>query len=213
MSNGREDHMVGDEGKDGKTNLRVDYLPQSMMGLEGRDGFLMSPGPGKDNHGHHGRTTMGSSLQFTAIWTTWQVPLPMQILQDEPERGQGPSQGADCHSSRTHFGNRRDNKKNRGKSQITSFRSWPYRCFNIFNHDSWPESQEKLVDHGADDLEFLLKHFSPIITRNGVNTELAKEEFVAFKILISRMFKDKPVGDDVEQRAILLSVQGLESAP
>ncbi|CAL8290689.1 unnamed protein product [Arctogadus glacialis] len=30
MSNGREDHMVGDEGKDGKTNLRVDYLPQSM---------------------------------------------------------------------------------------------------------------------------------------------------------------------------------------
>ena len=27
--------------------------------------------------------------------------------------------------------------------------------------------------------------------RNGVNTELAKEEFVAFKILISRMFKDK----------------------
>ncbi|CAL8372764.1 unnamed protein product [Arctogadus glacialis] len=30
MSNGREDHMVGDEGKDGKTNLRVDYQPQSM---------------------------------------------------------------------------------------------------------------------------------------------------------------------------------------
>ena len=30
ISNGREDHMVGDEGKDGKTNLRVDNLPQSM---------------------------------------------------------------------------------------------------------------------------------------------------------------------------------------
>ena len=27
--------------------------------------------------------------------------------------------------------------------------------------------------------------------RNGVNTELAKEEFVALKMLISRMFKDK----------------------
>ncbi|CAL8379535.1 unnamed protein product [Gadus morhua 'NCC'] len=48
-----------------------------------------------------------------------------------------------------------------------------------------------MADHGADDLEFLLEHFSPILTRNGVNTELAKEEFVALKMLISRMFKDK----------------------
>ena len=65
------------------------------------------------------------------------------------------------------------------------------KCFNIFYHDSWPEDQEELVDHGADDLAFLLDHFSPVLTRNGVNTEMAKEEFVGLKLLIARMFKDK----------------------
>lgn len=30
-----------------------------------------------------------------------------------------------------------------------------------------------------------------IMFRNGVNTELAKEEFVGLKLLIARMFKDK----------------------
>ncbi|KAK0132143.1 Zinc finger protein 862 [Merluccius polli] len=65
------------------------------------------------------------------------------------------------------------------------------KCCNIFNHDSWPEDQEDLVDHGADDLAFLLDHFSPVLTRNGANTELAKEEFVGLKLLIARMFKDK----------------------
>ncbi|KAK0148163.1 Zinc finger protein 862 [Merluccius polli] len=65
------------------------------------------------------------------------------------------------------------------------------KCFNIFNHDSWPENQQDLVDHGADDLGFLLDHFSTVLRRNGVNTELAKEEFVSLKLLIARMFKDK----------------------
>ncbi len=94
------------------------------------------------------------------------------------------------------------------------------KCFNIFNHDSWPEKQDDLFGHGANDLAFLLDHFSTvlrrwittilcvllvdiffmwtliicvihIIFRNGVNTELAKEEFVGLKLLIARMFKDK----------------------
>ncbi len=94
------------------------------------------------------------------------------------------------------------------------------KCFNIFNHDSWPENQDDLFGHGANDLAFLLDHFSTvlrrwittilcvllvdiffmwtliicvihIIFRNGVNTKLAKEEFVGLKLLIARMFKDK----------------------
>ncbi|KAL4008878.1 hypothetical protein ACER0C_002730 [Sarotherodon galilaeus] len=65
------------------------------------------------------------------------------------------------------------------------------KCFNIFNHDSWPENKEDLVDHGADDLAFLLDHFSTVLRRNGVNAELAKEEFVSLKLLIAKMFKDK----------------------
>ncbi|KAM7403375.1 hypothetical protein PAMA_004024 [Pampus argenteus] len=39
MSNGYEDHMGGDEGKDAKTNLIVNYLPQSMTQDELRSLF------------------------------------------------------------------------------------------------------------------------------------------------------------------------------
>lgn len=39
MSNGYEDHMGGDEGKDSKTNLIVNYLPQSMTQDELRSLF------------------------------------------------------------------------------------------------------------------------------------------------------------------------------
>lgn len=39
MSNGYEDHMGGDEGKDAKTNLIVNYLPQSMSQDELRSLF------------------------------------------------------------------------------------------------------------------------------------------------------------------------------
>lgn len=39
------------------------------------------------------------------------------------------------------------------------------KCFNIFNHDSWPENQEDLVDHSADDHAFLLDHFSTVLRR------------------------------------------------
>ncbi|XDV21783.1 hypothetical protein PO909_026803 [Leuciscus waleckii] len=78
-----------------------------------------------------------------------------------------------------------------GEDYAKSATAKAVKCFNIFNYDSWPEDQEELVDHGADDLAFLLDHFSPVLTRNGVNTELAKEEFVDLKLLITRMFKDK----------------------
>lgn len=47
-----------------------------------------------------------------------------------------------------------------GESASLSGTAKAVRCFNIFNHDSWPENQEDLVDHGADDLMFLLDHFS-----------------------------------------------------
>lgn len=39
MSNGYEDHMGGDEGKDAKTNLIVNYLPQNMTQDELRSLF------------------------------------------------------------------------------------------------------------------------------------------------------------------------------
>lgn len=39
MSNGYEDHMGGDEGKDAKTNLIVNYLPQNMTQEELRSLF------------------------------------------------------------------------------------------------------------------------------------------------------------------------------
>ncbi|KAJ8386336.1 hypothetical protein AAFF_G00174330 [Aldrovandia affinis] len=66
------------------------------------------------------------------------------------------------------------------------------RCFNIiFNHDSWPEDKEQLLDHGAEELAFLLEHFSTILRRNGANVDLAKEEFEALKMLISTTFMDK----------------------
>lgn len=39
MSNGYEDHMGGDEVKDAKTNLIVNYLPQSMSQDELRSLF------------------------------------------------------------------------------------------------------------------------------------------------------------------------------
>ncbi|XP_030213621.1 uncharacterized protein LOC115545037 [Gadus morhua] len=78
-----------------------------------------------------------------------------------------------------------------GESASGSDTAKAVKCFNIFNHDSWPENQENLVDHGADDLAFLLDHFSTVLRRNGVNTDLAKEEFVGLKLLIARIFKDK----------------------
>ncbi len=39
------------------------------------------------------------------------------------------------------------------------------KCFNIFNHDSWPENQDDLFGHGANDLAFLLDHFSTVLRR------------------------------------------------
>lgn len=39
------------------------------------------------------------------------------------------------------------------------------RCFNIFNHDSWPEDRLGLLDHGVEELNFLLQHFSTVLDR------------------------------------------------
>lgn len=39
------------------------------------------------------------------------------------------------------------------------------RCFNIFNHDSWPEDKMELLDYGVVELNFLLQHFSTVLDR------------------------------------------------
>lgn len=52
-----------------------------------------------------------------------------------------------------------------GESSSESGTAKAVKCFNIFNHESWPENQEDFVDHGADDLMFLLDHFSTVLRR------------------------------------------------
>lgn len=52
-----------------------------------------------------------------------------------------------------------------GESASVSGTAKAVKCFNIFNHKSWPENQEDLMDHGADDLMFLLDHFSTVLRR------------------------------------------------
>lgn len=39
------------------------------------------------------------------------------------------------------------------------------RCFNILNHDSWPEDRLELQDHGVEELNFLLQHLSTVLDR------------------------------------------------
>ncbi|XP_060786920.1 zinc finger protein 862-like [Neoarius graeffei] len=65
------------------------------------------------------------------------------------------------------------------------------KAFNIFNHECWPEMREDLVDYGAEDLDFLLNHFSIVLQRNSVDINQAKEEFQGLKLLISQLFMDK----------------------
>ncbi|TNN77435.1 hypothetical protein EYF80_012249 [Liparis tanakae] len=63
------------------------------------------------------------------------------------------------------------------------------RSFKILNHDSWPE--QILTDYGAEELDFLLDHFSPILTRNGCDTKLAREEYQSMKMFIATNYMDK----------------------
>ncbi|XP_072564888.1 uncharacterized protein [Paramormyrops kingsleyae] len=97
-----------------------------------------------------------------------------------------------------------------GESASESDTTKAVKCFKIFNHDSWPENQEDLVDHGADDLAFLLDHFSTVLRRNGVITELAKEvcrlEAVNCQD-VQRQDLPQPLGAYVDQRALLFRVQ------
>lgn len=39
------------------------------------------------------------------------------------------------------------------------------RCFNVFNHDSWPEDKLELLDHGVKEVKFLLEHYSNVLNR------------------------------------------------
>ncbi|XP_056267915.1 zinc finger protein 862-like isoform X2 [Pseudoliparis swirei] len=65
------------------------------------------------------------------------------------------------------------------------------RSFKILNHDSWPEQRHLLTDYGAEELDFLLDHFSPILTRNGCDAKLAREEYQSMKMFIVTNYMDK----------------------
>ncbi|CAM4326971.1 unnamed protein product [Leuciscus chuanchicus] len=65
------------------------------------------------------------------------------------------------------------------------------QCFQVFNHDVWPETVEELVDYGIEEVHFLLDHFKVVLERNGCDFALAEEEFQALKTLVFMSFKDK----------------------
>ncbi|TRZ01431.1 hypothetical protein DNTS_006590 [Danionella cerebrum] len=39
------------------------------------------------------------------------------------------------------------------------------KCYQVFNHDVWPETAEKLVDYGIEEVTFLLDHFQCVVER------------------------------------------------
>ncbi|KAK0135416.1 Zinc finger protein 862 [Merluccius polli] len=65
------------------------------------------------------------------------------------------------------------------------------KCFNVFSHDSWPDNRLELLNHGVEEVNFLLQHFSTVLDRNGCSKEKAKEEFQLMKMTINTSFKDK----------------------
>ncbi|KAK7877196.1 hypothetical protein WMY93_032098 [Mugilogobius chulae] len=65
------------------------------------------------------------------------------------------------------------------------------RAFRVFTHDSWPEQRSQLIEYGAEELDFLLDHFSAVLARNGCDFNSAREEFQLMKMMISTNFKDK----------------------
>ncbi|ROI15239.1 Zinc finger protein 862 [Anabarilius grahami] len=50
--------------------------------------------------------------------------------------------------------------------ESTSASAKAVKSFKIFSHDSWPAEQRELTDYGAEELDFLLDHFSSVLTRN-----------------------------------------------
>ncbi|XP_030219014.1 zinc finger protein 862 [Gadus morhua] len=65
------------------------------------------------------------------------------------------------------------------------------KCFNVFSHDSWADNRLELLNHGVEEVNFLLRHFSTVLDRNGCSKEKAKEEFQLMKMTINTSFKDK----------------------
>ncbi|XP_056453175.1 TOG array regulator of axonemal microtubules protein 1-like [Gadus chalcogrammus] len=65
------------------------------------------------------------------------------------------------------------------------------KCFNVFSHDSWADNRLELLNHGVEEVNFLLQHFSTVLDRNGCSKEKAKEEFQLMKMTINTSFKDK----------------------
>ncbi|XP_049923984.1 zinc finger protein 862-like [Epinephelus moara] len=65
------------------------------------------------------------------------------------------------------------------------------RSFKIFSHDSWPEQRDQLIDYGGEELDFLLDHFSIVLTRNGCDINLAREEYQSMKMFIASNYVDK----------------------
>ncbi|KAL7375143.1 hypothetical protein ABVT39_012693 [Epinephelus coioides] len=59
------------------------------------------------------------------------------------------------------------------------------RSFKIFSHDSWPEQRDQLIDYCGEELDFLLDHFSTVLTRNGCDINLAGEEYQSMKMFIN----------------------------
>ena len=39
------------------------------------------------------------------------------------------------------------------------------KCFNVFSHDSWPDNRLELLNHGVEEVNFLLQHFSTVLDR------------------------------------------------
>ncbi|XP_056451735.1 uncharacterized protein LOC130386899 isoform X2 [Gadus chalcogrammus] len=65
------------------------------------------------------------------------------------------------------------------------------KCFNVFSHDFWADNRLELLNHGVEEVNFLLRHFSTVLDRNGCSKEKAKEEFQLMKMTINTSFKDK----------------------
>ncbi len=38
-------------------------------------------------------------------------------------------------------------------------------CFKIFNHDTWPENKDILLDYGSEQVDVLLNHFQEVLQR------------------------------------------------
>ena len=63
--------------------------------------------------------------------------------------------------------------------------------FRIFNHDSWPEGDNDLVDFGDEEVNILLDWFKEPLSRNECNLENVLGQWGSLKTLVVREFQDK----------------------